>query len=102
MTRWIESRIGDITLRAAGAALVVSAWYEAQLLRHIQLSGPAQASLRELGLAAILFLSTSFGLALLILGHHIGDRITLSDRWTRRFPSRPQPSRRPSDRQERG
>src|ERR1700740_2365569 len=98
MTRWIESRVGDIALRAAGGAMVVSAWYEAHVLRHlIRLHGAAQATPAELGLAAILFLSTSFGLALLILGHHIGDRITLSDRWTRRFPPRIEPFEHPSD-----
>lgn len=88
MTRWIESRGGDLTVRAFGGALLLSAWYEAKGLRHlVHLSPTPQATFAQLALAALLFFSTCLGFALLILGHHLGDRIAVSDRWARRFPS---------------
>jgi hypothetical protein len=88
MTKWIESWRGDLTLRATGGALLLSSWYEARVLRHlVHLHATTQANLGQLALAALMFFSASLGLALTILGRHLGDRITVSERWARQFPT---------------
>jgi hypothetical protein len=85
MTYWIESRGGDLALRGAGAVLLLSAWFEGKLLARLVHQGPSQATVAQLALAAVLFLSASLGSALLVLGRHVADRITVSARWTRRY-----------------
>lgn len=74
MARWTS----DIPLRLAGVVLLVSAYYECGVLRH-HMTGSEQWAL-----TALLFLSATGGTALLVLGRHLNDRITLSARWTRR------------------
>jgi hypothetical protein len=74
-------------LRAIGAGLLVLAWRTALYLVHI---GQGLAS-HEPPLAYLLslaaFCCASAGAALLCHGHHLFDRIAISERWTSRAPT---------------
>jgi hypothetical protein len=91
MADWAHKRT-DITLRAAGALSCATAYLAIHTLGHLY-NGAARA---EPGvvvylLAAIAFLCSSLGAALLVLGHHVLDRIEVSARWQRAAPPSPQP-----------
>ncbi|WP_260599292.1 hypothetical protein [Sphingomonas endolithica] len=96
MADWAHKRT-DITIRAAGALSCATAYLAIHTLGHLY-DGAARA---EPGvviylLAAIAFLCSSFGAALLLLGHHVLDRIEVSARWQRMPASAPQ-ARRDAD-----
>jgi hypothetical protein len=93
MADWAHKRT-DMTIRAAGALSCATAYLAIHTLGHLY-DGAARA---EPGvvvylLAATAFLCSSFGAALLLLGHHVLDRIEVSARWQRVAP--PSPEARP-------
>jgi len=75
---------GDILLRLAGAALLALAYTGFGVLRGLTLRDPVHMDVEQWALGAFLFLSMTGGIALLILGRHLRDRIPLSARWARR------------------
>lgn len=85
MKHWHEKLSGRIGVRAAGLALLTSAWTEAGWLRNLVTAhptGPATAA--QLLLAGFMFISASFGMALAIIGAGLWKTVILSDRWEAR------------------
>ncbi|MDP5280200.1 hypothetical protein Q9Q95_14825 [Sphingomonas sp. DG1-23] len=68
--------------------LLIGALAIERLYRQVHAAPSHGTTAFELGLAAAGFLLPSIGSALLMLGGHIFDRVTVSSRWT------PQPPRR--------
>ncbi|MFD1951211.1 hypothetical protein ACFSGX_10590 [Sphingomonas arantia] len=92
MAAWHRSKQADIGLRVAGLALWGVAYAALTLLEALAkptLHGPT--ALLAIALAATLFLCASTGAALITLGNHLFDRITVSGRWQRlpRVPVEP-------------
>lgn len=73
----------DVAVRVAGALSCVVAYVAIKALGHFD------ADAIQAVLAAIAFLCGSFGAALMWLGHHIFDRVEVSDQWRRRRPTPP-------------
>ncbi|MDB5687085.1 MAG: hypothetical protein JWR77_1674 [Rhizorhabdus sp.] len=78
--------VTDMLIRATGifgviAAIALFAW----LYRLIQAAPATDPSFGEYLLAALAFLASSVGSAILVLGRHVYDRIELSERWRRRI-----------------
>ena len=76
----------DLLIRATGilgvvAATAMFAW----LYRLIHAAPATDPSFGEYLLAALAFLASSVGSAILVLGRHVYDRIELSERWRRRI-----------------
>jgi hypothetical protein len=90
MADWAHKRT-DMTIRAAGALSCATACLAIDALGHLY-DGAARAEpgVMVYLLAAIAFLCSSFGAALLLLGHHVLDRIEVSARWQRVAPPSPQ------------
>jgi hypothetical protein len=86
MADWAHKRT-DMTIRAAGALSCATAYLAFQTLGHLY-DGAARAETGAVVylLAASAFLCSSFGTALLLLGHHVLDRIEVSARWQRVAP----------------
>ncbi len=88
-TRKDGSEIGigaDICIRILGAAAIalsvaIIRWLNADVQHH----PIPEASLWQLTLIAVAFLSASLGCGFVALGRHIYDRIEVSERWRRRF-----------------
>ncbi|GGE78191.1 hypothetical protein [Sphingomonas prati] len=94
MAAWHRSKQADIGLRLAGLASWGVAYASFNLLQAVAkptLHGPT--AFLAIALAATLFLCASSGAALITLGNHLLDRITVSGRWQRlpRVPIEPVP-----------
>jgi hypothetical protein len=99
MAAWHRSKQADIGLRVAGLALWgvgYAALTGLETLLTPALTG--STALVALALAATLFLCGSTGAALVTLGNHLFDRITVSGRWQRlpRVPVEPEPTPLPT------
>lgn len=80
----ISQNLTDAAIRLIGLALVALVWRAGGALRHMAAADQAgTVSNGEMLLAALVFLGMSSGLALLVLGGHVLDRITVSKRWWR-------------------
>ena len=78
--------VADIGIRAIGlAAIALSAAIIGWLHAYMQQNPASEASLWQLALLAVAFLSASVGCGLAALGRHIHDRIEVAERWRRRF-----------------
>lgn len=92
-------RHNDLLLRFTGVlAIAIAVVALRQLYSLVHLPPHHEASLIELALAAIGFLGTSGGSALVVLGHHIFDEVVVARPWGRaasyKIPTRsgkPQP-----------
>ena len=72
----------NLCLRLAGLLLVVVGGFGLKLLyRAVNLPPAHEATITEMVVAAASFLSVTSGTLLFVLGTHISDRVTLSDRW---------------------
>lgn len=88
MNDWYFNKRTDIGLRLGGAALWGLAWLAFRDLAGLHLSQThANPGVGALALAAAGFLCASLGAVLIAQGRHIFDRVEVSERWRRRFPS---------------
>ena len=72
----------NLCLRLAGLLLVVVGGFGLKLLyRAVNLPPAHEATITEMVVAAASFLSVTSGTLLFVLGTHISDPVTLSDRW---------------------
>ncbi len=79
-----DSPVYDLALRLSGLALVVFGAVAILQLYHLVHVPPRhEATLAEMGLAAIGFLGCSLGGGLISLGAHIHDQVLISSRWAR-------------------
>ncbi|MCE7798054.1 hypothetical protein LWE61_16010 [Sphingobium sufflavum] len=93
MSRWHEKPAAKIGLRIAGLAMLGSAWMESGLLHRLVMANRAvDATLPQLLLAALLFVSISGGLALALVGAGLWKTVRVSDRWAQCRPL-PHPTR---------
>ncbi|MET0372224.1 MAG: hypothetical protein ABW039_12710 [Sphingobium sp.] len=87
MTEWHEKLPANIGVRLCGLALLTSVWFEGVWLRSLVLeSGGADATAPQFLLAGAIFLSASFGMALMIVGTGLWEKVTISSRWATRVP----------------
>ena len=80
---WFQTRIGSLTLRLGGVALLALAYAAAHGLRARAIAGPIMGDPLGWLLAAVSFLLGSIGAASLAMGRHLFDRIEVSRRWSR-------------------
>ncbi|MCI4655109.1 hypothetical protein [Sphingomonas aquatilis] len=79
-----ESAVYDLMLRASGIVLAIVGAFALRHLHHlVHLPPKHEATVVEMGFAAIGFLGLSFGSGLLWLGAHIHDQVPISARWAR-------------------
>lgn len=82
MTAGEKSLKQNLCFRLAGLLLIVASGLGLKLLYRVVNLPPAhEATITEMVLAAASFLGATSGTALLFLGTHIFDPVTLSDRW---------------------
>ncbi|HEX7819104.1 MAG TPA: hypothetical protein VF463_00650 [Sphingobium sp.] len=74
----------SLALRGAGLCLIASVVVEGRALFTLVHIHPADRAIGALLLGMLAFVSASAGTALIMLGRHLFDPITLSPRWTRR------------------
>ncbi len=97
MPRATTPLLQDFCLRAGGAFLLAAGAGAMTFLDQMAHTPPLhEATLAEFALAAIGFLCLSAGTALLTLGGHIFDRVTLSARWATPASAEPPPTTAPS------
>lgn len=88
MREWHEKVSAKVGLRLAGIALLASAWAECTLLRNLILERSSSgATPLQMLIAAIIFVSASFGSALLVVSSGLWKQVRISDRWANRIPS---------------
>lgn len=82
MRDWHHKRPTDLALRLLGLALCTASWLSIRALLdlHAQ-SAVAPPPPAAYALAAIGFVGGSAGSALAVLGHHLFDRVEISERW---------------------
>lgn len=79
----------DLSLRAGGVFLLAAGVGAMNFLYQMVHTSPRhEATLAELALAAIGFLSLSAGSILMALGRHIFDRVEVSARWAAPLPTK--------------
>ena len=94
MADWSNKRTTDVSVRAGGALSCAAAYLAISALAHLHVAAPrAQPGAIAYVLAAIGFLCTSFGTALIVLGHHIFDQVEVSARWQHRAAASAPPPR---------
>lgn len=82
MTCWHETLAARISLRGGGLAVVSLAWLVGASLYHrVHAHPPAQASLPELGLCAVLVVLLVVGGALLFVGAGLWKQVPRPRRW---------------------
>jgi hypothetical protein len=81
MTHWYQHWSAQLGLRAAGLALLATAWMEGRALDHLVGDPIAAHGVGALLLAALLFVSASLGMALAIVGPGLWKPVRLSARW---------------------
>lgn len=82
MERW-RTRRADRGLRLGGLVLLAVAGVTLRWLYLLHVP-PQSAGLLAYGLGAVTYVTTSCGAALVILGRHLFDEVTVSPRWGRR------------------
>lgn len=81
MTKWHQTRIANIGLRAVGLGLLYAAWVITVTLYHrVHLHAPREASLGELGLCALLVASALTANALLFVGPGLWKQVQVPGR----------------------
>lgn len=87
MIKWHEKKLASFGLRLAGMALLASAWWEVGILRTLVTEQPAaEATAVQMLLAGLMFISLSFGSALLVLGSALWTPVMVSERWAAYVP----------------
>lgn len=87
ISRWWQR---DLFLRTSGVASVLFAILAMQHLTGLVHRAPRhEATVTEMGLAAVGFLGSSLGGALTFLGAQIHDKVQTSERWRTRQITRP-------------
>ncbi|WP_420145429.1 hypothetical protein [Sphingobium sp.] len=87
MAQWHERRVARIGLRAAGLALLVSAWMDGIWLQHVVAASlPGEASPAQILIAALMFASASVGFMLAVVGAGLWAPVAVSDRWMAASP----------------
>lgn len=81
MERW-RTRRADRGLRVLGLVLLAVAGVTLHRLYALHVP-PQSAGLLAYGLGAIIYVATSSGAALVILGRHLFDEVAVSPRWGR-------------------
>ncbi|MBL0914937.1 MAG: hypothetical protein IBJ13_05315 [Sphingopyxis sp.] len=87
MKNWHQTLTANVGLRAGGVLLLGIGWAVAVRLHHMALGQPVRdtASIMLL-LAAVAFLCSSAGSALLLVGPGLWETVEVSERW-RRLPA---------------
>lgn len=82
MKQWYETRLGGWAIRIIGIGIILLAWELGDMLTQM-LRGHAldQTSLLEILLGMLIFLFTSAGIGLALLGEHLFDPVAISERW---------------------
>lgn len=81
MPTWAAGRRGDVLLRVGGLLLLALSVLAIRTLVREQAGARFDPGLAAFVLAATGFLGGSGGTALMVLGHHLGDEVELSERW---------------------
>jgi hypothetical protein len=81
MERW-RTRRADRVLRLSGLVLLAVAGVALRWLTALHVP-PQSAGLLAYGLGAAVYIGTSSGAALVILGRHLFDEVAVSPRWGR-------------------
>lgn len=89
MTHWYRHWSAQFGLRAAGLALLASAWMEGRDLDHLVTNPIAAQGAGALLLAALLFVSASLGMALATVGPGLWTPVRVSARWQGADPPAP-------------
>lgn len=80
---WYEKLRARIGLRLAGLALLLPDWRGWGLLCHMIRAHPAaEATVGQCLFAALLFLGTSVGSVLFVMGGNLWKPVTISARWS--------------------
>lgn len=84
-TRWL--------LRVVGLLALLTSWRACAWLRALLHRNPSDHSVIVYLLALAAFCCASAGAALLFVGHHLFDKVQISERWVRRPPQGADPDR---------
>lgn len=94
---WKNPRILRLTLRSLGLFLLAAAYGLGRILVAISAPVPAQQPPLVYLLSLLAFALASAGAALFLEGHHLFDRVRISERWSSRAPPALTESRWASD-----
>ncbi len=82
MKQWYETRWAGWVIRIIGLGTILLAWIIGQMLTQMVRSHALnQTSLMEILLGMLVFLWTSGGMGLTLLGEHLFDQVEISERW---------------------
>jgi len=85
MKHWHEEPLGRMGLRVAGLAFLACAWIEGWWLKSMVTGNPmGSATVAQLLLAGLMFLSATCGMALAIIGPGLWKTVMVSERWEAR------------------
>jgi len=86
MIRWHEYRGADLVLRVFGVLMLAGAWMLGAWLTALITARPtADGSPMEFLIGLTTFGAASLGAASLVLGGHLFDSVSISDRWKPRI-----------------
>jgi hypothetical protein len=91
VAQWHRTLKGDTGLRATGTALLAISYVCIRSVSHRHAVDPVHWSTGIIlyALTAMGFLSASLGSAMVLLGHHLFDRVEISERWRPRSDNPP-------------